>query len=165
MNVLVKELQRHNFATSSEEALIQADQVYAPEELTAANGVALVVEKPSQEPIKSEAQTNYQKLPISTLEQKRFEMLLEANNKFYEKRFEELKASISALQTEIGQLRFELKKVTEKVQQPSEQPLARVETKTVGEKAEKEAHPRQGNYTSDDVSIDKFFYFGAGGKR
>ncbi len=137
MNALASELRKHNFATSSDDAFQQAEQVYNE---SASQQVA-VVEQPIVE-------------RSAPLEEKKVELLLEMNNRKYEQELGLLRSALNSLAQEIEMLKSELRKAVEVSPKPKErqEPL-KTETK--------EAHPRQGNFTPNDVDIQKMFYFGA----
>ena len=139
INALASELRKHNFALSSDEAYQQAEQVY---ETGAVQQV--VVEKPMQ------VQNS------DALAMRRFEMMLEQNNKKYEQEFATYRNAINMLASQLEVLKAELAK-TERVAASEKPKEKQAELKT----EVKESHPRQGNFQPSDVDIQKMFYFGA----
>ena len=139
INALASELRKHNFALSSDEAYQQAEQVY---ETGAVQQV--VVEKPMQ------VQNS------DALAMRRFEMMLEQNNKKYEQEFATYRNAINMLASQLEVLKCELAK-TERVAASEKPKEKQAELKT----EVKESHPRQGNFQPSDVDIQKMFYFGA----
>ncbi|VVB80946.1 Uncharacterised protein [uncultured archaeon] len=137
INSLAKELRSHNFADSSDSAFQQAEQVFEPSVQQ-----VVVEEKPVIAP------------RIDVLSERKFEMLLEQNNKRYEQEIGLLRSALGTLANEIECLKSELKKMSEQNPKPKEhqEPL-KTEVKP--------EHPRQGKFTSSDVDIQKMFYFGA----
>lgn len=136
INALTSELRKHNFATSSEDAFQQAEQLYedSPEQI-------VVEEKqPAAE------QTTH-------LEERKSELLIQMNNKKYEQEFALLRSALNTLAQELETVKTELRKFSEQNPRPKEK-QAELKTET------KEAHPRQGNFTPQDVDIQKMFYFG-----
>ena len=80
--------------------------------------------------------------------------MLEMNSKKNSQELDLLRSAVGRLAHELESLKGELKRLLEEApprQKEKQQPL-KTETK--------EAHPRQGNFTPDDVSIEKMFYFG-----
>jgi len=134
INNLAKELKNHNFADSSDAAFQQAEQVFQPVQRV------VVEEKPVV-------------MKTDALSEKRFEMILEQNNRKYEQELGLLRSALNSLAQEIESLKSELKRLSEHNPKPKErqEPL----------KTEvKEEHPRQGKFTPSDVDIQKMFYFG-----
>ena len=92
--------------------------------------------------------------------QERVNLMVEMANKKVMKELELLKSTVMQLVNEIADLRRNVSNGHVKVEMPKpaveEKP---VEVKPV-EKPQIEGQSRYGNYTSEDVSVDKFFYFG-----
>lgn len=135
INSLASELRRYNFADSSDSAFQQAEQVFEPSQQVVAEEKPVVAPK------------------VDALSERKFEMLLEQNNKKYEQEISLLRSALGTLANEIECLKSELKKMSEQAPKPKErqEPL----------KTEvKEEHPRQGRFTSSDVDIQKMFYCG-----
>lgn len=139
INALASELRKHNFALSSDEAYQQAEQVYE------GTGSQVIVE---QKPMVTSQNQD-------ALSMRRFEMMLEQNNKKYEQEFATYRNAINLLASQLEVLKAELSKFgRENTEKPKEK---QVELKT----EVKEAHPRQGNFQPSDVDMQKMFYFGA----
>jgi hypothetical protein len=135
INSLASELRRYNFADSSDSAFRQAEQVFEPAQV-------VVEEKPSVA------------LKVDVLSERKFEMILEQNNKKYEQEINLLRSALGTLANEIECLKSEMKKMSEQApkQKDHQEPL----------KTEvKEENPRHGKFTSSDVDIQKMFYCGA----
>ncbi len=135
INSLASELRRYNFADSSDSAFRQAEQVFEPAQV-------VVEEKPSVA------------LKVDVLSERKFEMILEQNNKKYEQEISLLRSALGTLANEIECLKSEMKKMSEQApkQKDHQEPL----------KTEvKEENPRHGKFTSSDVDIQKMFYCGA----
>jgi len=141
INALASELRKHNFALSSDEAYQQAEQVYE-----GGTGTQVLVEQKPM--ITSQNQ--------DALSLRRFEMMLEQNNKRYEAEFATYRNAINMLANQLELLKAEL--VKSNVERNAERPKEKqAELKT----EVKEAHPRQGNFQPSDVDMQKMFYFGA----
>ncbi len=72
------------------------------------------------------------------------------------KEINELREEVSRLGSEIAQIKKRLNEFSMK------EPVKKVVKEEVEKAKEehKQVHPRQGNYESEDVAIEKFFYFG-----
>lgn len=99
---------------------------------------------------------------VDFLTQQRIELLLSMRTKKLEEELSRLKEMMSNVQADMFQLR---KLVAERpptgapqeiiVKEVVREPARELEKK----EAPKQPHPRQGNYTSEDVSIEKYFNF------
>lgn len=138
MNSLAAELKKHNFAQSSEDAFQQAEQVYVEKEQSPISEVSqVVVEKPN------------------LLAERRFELILEQNNKKYEQELGLLRSALNSLAQQLEMVRAELHRAHEQAPPKPKEVQAPLKTEV------KEDHPRQGKFTSNDVDIQKMFYFGS----
>lgn len=136
MNAMASELRKHNFASSSDDAFQQAKQMFVPQQ------EQTVVPKP-----KLIEENN-------VLLEKKFELIVQMNNKKYEQEISLLRSAFTALANEFEVLRAQLSKVQEQAPQKPKERQEPLKTEA------KESHPRQGNFTSADVNIQKMFYFG-----
>jgi hypothetical protein len=105
---------------------------------------------------------------LDFLTQQKIELLLNMKTKKFEEQLGNLKQELNMLQGHLSQLRQELN--SRPTMPVSKEPLIRsaepTPTPTVPTPApipiptvKKESHPRQGDYNSDDVSIEKYFNF------
>ena|SRR3989338_3084042 len=139
INALAGELKKQNFALSSDDAYRQAEGVYAE-----GNGAQVVVEEVS-----------HVQHSDGALSLRKFELMIELNNKKYEAEFALYRNAINQLAAELEAVRSELRQRSQEAQVPKQK------EKQAELKSEvKEAHPRQGNFTPSDVDIQKMFYFG-----
>ena len=116
-------------------------------------------------------QTNEQSFDDFFL-QKKIEFLMDANNKKIAKEMTNLQSMISQLHDEIKELKKNgpvhveaaapVQAFVQPVQPVAPQPLPQQVTPP---KPASDVRPRYGDYTSDDVSIEKFFNYGSGRKR
>ncbi len=136
VNSLAAELRKHNFANSSDDAMQQAEQVYMEKEPQVVSDVPQVV---------------VQKADL--LAERRFELILEQNNKKYEQELGLLRSAVNSLAQQLESLKLELFKLHESPKPKEVQAPLKTEPK--------EDHPRQGKFCSADVDIQKMFYFGA----
>jgi len=138
INALASDLKKHNFASSSEDAYQQAEQVYVESEPSVVAEVQpVVVQK------------------VDSLAERRFELLLEQNNKKYEQEVHLLRSALSSLAQELEAVKSELRRLHEQAPPKPKEKQEPLKTEA------KEDHPRQGKFTSTDVDIQKMFYFGA----
>jgi hypothetical protein len=101
---------------------------------------------------------------LDFLTQQKIELILKMKTQKFEEELKGLKEHISNLQTDVMNLRREIANRPVQTAQPARTPdtqnitvtPAREEPKNEEKKTQ---HPRQGNYTSDDVSIEKFFNY------
>jgi hypothetical protein len=106
--------------------------------------------------------------------QKKLEYLMDANNKKLAKEMANLQSMISQLNDEVREMKKGMTTRPVFVEQPTQQaqsvsqPLPEMQQKQVlvnSQKPSSDLRPRYGDYKSEDVSIDKFFYCGAGSRR
>lgn len=98
--------------------------------------------------------------------EKKFEILLEQTNKKLREEITTLRQEISSLHQEIDNLRATLNKTTPPFSFSGEEQTKLSPPKMPREEArEEKIKPRHGDYTSEDVDINKMFYFGGGRKR
>jgi len=156
VNVLAKELKKHGFASDINDAVSQAE--------------GMVSEQPQIQEISTRTLEDQEKkvqageqAKLRELETKFYCLMQEQDKKHAEQMKclqENLKLMLQEIQL-LKEMKFEKQKeIIEEVKKemPAPQPMAQEAPRQEAEK--KEAHPRQGNYKSEDVSIEKFFYFG-----
>ncbi len=141
MNALASELRKNHFAGSSVDAYNQAQDIMSSRE-----------EHKDSVPSRDHSVVQDQ----AALFEKRFQLILEMNNKKYEQEFALLRSAINQLVGELNMVRGELQKAKEQVHEVPKPKEVQQPLKTEA----KEAHPRQGNFTPNDVDIKKMFYFG-----
>ncbi len=137
INNLAKELRNHNFASSSDSAFQQAEQVFEEGQQVVIEEKPAVVQR------------------VDALSERRFEMLLEQNNKRCEQEISLLRSALGSLANELECLKSELRKLSEQAPPKPKDRQEPLKTEV------KEEHPRQGKFTSSDVDIQKMFYFGS----
>jgi uncharacterized protein YukE len=141
MNALASELRKNHFAGSSVDAYQQAQDIMHSRE-----------EHKDSVPSRDHSVVQDQ----AALFEKRFQLILEMNNKKYDQEFALLRSAINQLVGELNMVRGELQKAREQIHEAPKPKEVQQPLKT----EVKEAHPRQGNFTSSDVDIKKMFYFG-----
>ncbi len=175
INELAKNLQKHNFAINSLDATETAKEIFEERKPEVE-----VYQQPTQNETQPTENTG------SALLERRYQLLLEQNNQKFTDEIKQLKETVDSLSFQVLNLRSEIVKINssqrtvekpqeipqvqqtnieqpiqQQTQQQSPQPTQTFTNPApLPEPAKKEPHPRQGNYTSNDVAIDKFFYFG-----
>ncbi|RMF06242.1 hypothetical protein D6764_02655 [Candidatus Woesearchaeota archaeon] len=174
VNLMIKELTKHGRVGSFDAALYEAQRVYrevpeATRERSSVQGSssgAVVLEQPSVQNRAGKeefARIDEQQINslLNALLKEKLAAVLGAYHEGITSEFEALKSTIAGLQRELS----ELKRIpAESVKAPAvqsqvEPPVQRQLPRAEAEKP-KPYNERQGNYTSDDVSIEKMFYFG-----
>jgi len=189
VNALSKELQKHNFATSSQEGLALAESTLArrsvvnqPQSSFSSHQVAIPTATVQFQPAaplappKQQAQSSvpFGEPQLQKQEQapqqeanpfllnKKIEILVKKNNVQLQQELSNVKSLVSSLSEEVKKLRTELKDSQDKntIVLKSQQEQSQVETPV--KKVEKQStfHPKQGNVQPNEVSIEKMFYFG-----
>ena len=125
---------------------------------------------------------------LDAFTQKRFELMIDMSTKKLQQEIVALKEYVSSLNSEIGSLKSQISRIqfqpqqTQTFESPSVQPQPenqniqqkkevkivdcrpenerREEFKSGSSKNSEPIRPRYGDYKPEDVSIDKFFYFG-----
>ena len=116
-----------------------------------------------------------------SLLERRYQLILEMNTKKYDQEINGLKDQISTLSSQIMSLRADIMKIssqpkpqyqqevkneqtqqTQSLNQQYQQELAQQQPTQSNDPTPepKKEHPRQGKFTSEDVPIEKYFYFG-----
>jgi hypothetical protein len=184
MNVLVRELERHGMSRDAamQEAggILSREQPPEPEVPPPMFPQSAAKEAPKEEQLPES--------PGSALLEAKYQYLFEQSFRKYDRLIEDLKSQLSRVTTELDMLRADVRQLAaqhEKLRAervmlppPAEHPHPEIEQlrqQLVNEPAvqpgpirveapapqpEKKQHPRQGNYKPEDVSMEKFFYFG-----
>ena len=165
INDLARELLNHHMADSLTEAVEKARQMLNKSAIPAvgADGSA----KPAQkEEIKVEEVKEVQ-MVSQRMNSDEWKQVLAKNNEYIVEQFTVMKGKLEEAFKEIEKLKEDVKKMDPPLKQlmdgPKKQPSPEEpmqQTIAQPEKKKEEAHPRQGNFKSEDVSIDKIFYFG-----
>lgn len=148
INALAKELVEHGMASNYEEAYSQAEKtILKNDEIWRGNS-----EQTSHIPVHHEPQ---QSNPVTfTLDIKRLEARMDA-----------IEQQVSQAFLKMNEIINEINKIQKKTPQPLEiksEPEPHKELQATFKETKTEPHPRSGGYKSDDVSIEKMFYFGGG---
>lgn len=136
MNELSKELKKHGIAENNKEAFEQAGKIVRDE------AVGNVISQATQ---KTETSDSFDK---------HYQIMLERQNRQLANEIIALKEAVAAIQQEVEKLK-QAKPAAPVQQQPREEKQA-----TFAKKQEPKEHPKQGGFTSEDVAMEKVFYFG-----
>ena len=98
---------------------------------------------------------------LDFLTQQKIELMLQMKMRKFDEEINALKQQVITLHQTIAQLRTELSGRTIKTSsEPEREPVRQVQVSAQTAPPEKkEPHPRQGDYTPNDVSIEKYFNF------
>ncbi|MBW3005730.1 hypothetical protein KY344_02960 [Candidatus Woesearchaeota archaeon] len=136
MNELSKELKKHGMADSTKEAFQKAGNMVRDE------AVGDVISRSEKKP---EERSSFDR---------QYQIMLERQNRQIAQEVQALKETVVALQEAVEQLK-QAKPASAQQQQPKQETQA-----TFAKKQEPKQHPKQGGFTSEDVAVDKVFYFG-----
>lgn len=176
MNELTKELKRHGFAESSFEAIQQVNQIYGDDSLSSEVQHGIIKNSPSE----SIANKNNQETNTSIRDIERKINKINENIEILTNKINEIVKAINDIDERINILKNRppervVERVIEKPVQKRESKdnenndLEKQESKKDTEhnathhekpKDEYSMNQRVGNYQSEDVAIDKMFYFG-----
>lgn len=139
MNELSKELKKHGVADSTKEAFAKAGQMVRDEAV--GDVISHSEKKPEQE---SSFDNQYQ-------------IMLERQNRQLVNEINILKNAVAELQEALEQLKKEPRPTPEPRPEPKRPEPPVMQSKL---KEEKKEHPKQGEFSSEDVAVEKVFYFG-----
>ncbi|MBI4016786.1 MAG: hypothetical protein HY363_03775 [Candidatus Aenigmarchaeota archaeon] len=137
LNSLTVELKKHGM--SADDAFKQAESLLKTKEDTTA--------------VVSQPQTA---LSQDFLLEKKFNLMIDMNNKKFQEAINILQGHISKLSQELANVRNELAEAKHKPRESK----AEVSKEKQESFPKQEVHPRQGQFSPADVSIEKMFYFG-----
>ena len=142
INQLSKDLKRHGLVV--EEAITQASNIVNEDE------VKTFLDK-SKEEIDSSRN------PTST---DQYIIMLERNHRKIAEEVQNIKNEVARMLNEFEELKNKINSSETRPVQREEETKEKQETQAQLSPKKKESHPRQGNFTPEDVSIEKMFYFG-----
>ncbi len=157
MNALAFEFRKHNIAVTSQDAAEQAQEVFrgTKESVGIESTSPQTLKEPLQIEKESESESNG-----SYLLEKKFDYLLQTLNSKTEQKLKSLSDNVDALRAELEAVKSELKRFPDEFQRKKLREKE-AEAQKVLKTEPKEEHPRQGKFNSEDVRIDKFFYYGS----
>ncbi len=156
INDMALNLMRQGLATSHDEAVAQAEKFFKGEGTDFAS-IRERMKDPAQSAVTNELSTENVK------------EILEKNTTFLVKTIKEFQEKIANLEKEISEMKVKNNYIqsgpSQMQQQQSQQPAKLGEVFGSnpiprGADPKPDAHPRQGSFKSEDVSIEKFFYMG-----
>ena len=161
INQLALDLLKQGLAADREEAVRQAERVFKGQ---GAEDYSSLRQRSTEIKLRENGQTQASvALPADEIKQ-----ILEQNAQFVVKKIKEFEEKIGSLGKEIASLHQQfvnqsgptIRELSSRaVEPPAEVKPQRPVSKVVEEVAR--SHPRSGNYTDQDVSIEKFFYMGS----
>jgi len=152
INSLALELMRQGLASDREDAVKQAEMILSKKDYT--NLKETMHEE--KEEIKSEL----------GYDSNRLHEIMEKNNAFIVQKIKSFQEQMDSLKKEVENLRGSMTTMNRKVSGFGENSAPRTESSssssssTPNKQTEIRDHPRVGNFTSGEVSIEKFFYAG-----
>ncbi|MGV8150976.1 MAG: hypothetical protein ACP5NV_04575 [Candidatus Woesearchaeota archaeon] len=160
MNKLAKDLKQHGFAESSFEAIQQANQIYGDDDLSHDVKHGMITSP-------HDRMTGEEKMNETEIDRKFIKM--QNDMKTLTDKMNEIIKAINDMDSRITQL--SKRPVERVIERPVEKPVEKsAETHTEEspvqqthheeKKTEEFTNQRVGNYQSQDVAIDKMFYFG-----
>lgn len=159
MNDMVKNLTKHGIISNSHEALEMASKMYNVEKNDEDMGIN--IEMSNEQKIKEE---------LKSMIDKRLQYFLEKHNSMVYKEFQEIWTKMNQLgphfENKIEQMRNEMSVINQNqpndVQQSTQKKLRQEINQDLKENKEEKIkdNPRSGKFDNDDVSVEKFFYFG-----
>jgi polyhydroxyalkanoate synthesis regulator phasin len=166
INNLALELMRQGLATDREKAVSQAEKILAKKDCSSLNEAMEAVNEAALKEAKDGSEEEKEELSPSQIRD-----ILEKNTSFivkkmkeYQSQLEELKKEIAQLSNEVSFLKREQARQKPLPAQPSPMPSddsgAESATNSKNKASGNVDHPRSGNYSENEVSIDKFFYCG-----
>lgn len=147
VNALASELKKHNFAETNDEAAKLAEEFYQNK-------------KEEKEDEKKSV-----KLENDALSEERFELMMEMREKKMQQELEHMRSTIGFLKNRMDVLNNEVEKLKGKalsspITFEKKKDEIEVQANLKKEKEQKKDHPKSGDYSSNDVDIQKMFYFG-----
>ncbi len=167
INEISKNLRAHHFDMNSEEAVNEVRNIFDAD-IPQPQVQTMQEIKPSQN-LQSTQTTNNQNGASVLLLEKKFQIMLSQSVKTLKDDLTNLQDTVEFLQQELSKLHQKVAKIQQPVAQPQpaqfSQPVQQIQTQQPQQNVQrpeepKPTHPRQGNLTSDDVKIEKFFYYG-----
>jgi|SRR3989338_7236749 len=158
INSLALDLMRQGLANDREDAVTQAEQIYRSRDNS--EGYPTVKESARFDGSQQHNTTE------SALPTHKIQEILEQNTKFMVSKIKEFQEKIAFLENEISTMKTkqQVAAVRQQVAQesavPSQPERPRDQQFASAKEAPSSTHPRSGNYTDQDVSIEKFFYMG-----
>jgi hypothetical protein len=163
INDLALDLMKQGLAQDREEAIAQAEKIFhqgsSEEFKEMRETMQEVKEKRESAPVQKEAEQE--------MSQDQIKNILEQNSAFLVKTIKKFQEKIITLEAEMKQIRATVNYsklptvkdvVSQRTEVPKEKPKEIQQTESSQPKGD--SHPRSGNYSDADVSIEKYFYMG-----
>ncbi len=174
INNLAMDLEKQGLAANREEAIAQAEKIFTG---TAESEGYTSIKEGTEQPVQQQQAEVQSELSENSIKQ-----ILEQNTKFLVKTIKEFNEKIELLEKQVTGLKENINAhriptvkdlIAEEVQarkEPQTETNQEVEEPVQAtpepapkpaQEEKKEAHPRVGNFSDTDVSIEKFFYMGS----
>lgn len=151
INQLSVEFKKHGMAISHDEAFAKASAVVRDDELKDVLAQASTTAASSETPARPNQAT-------SQGFDNQYQVLLERQNRQLVQEIIALKETVAMLKSDVEQLKSNAaRQVMMQQAQPKQEKQSVLHEK---KESSAQSHPKQGNYTSEDVAIDKMFYYG-----
>ncbi|MEM4263573.1 MAG: hypothetical protein QW666_01600 [Candidatus Woesearchaeota archaeon] len=153
INQLSVEFKKHGMAVSHDDAFAKASEVVRDDELKDVLAKTSIAEQSSCACCNEKQSSSH-----STSFDNQYQIMLERQNRQLVQEIMALKETIAMLKSDVEQLKSNAARpvIIQQVQPKQEKQAVLQEKKESSEKS----HPKQGNYTSEDVAIEKMFYYG-----
>lgn len=133
INNLSRELQKHKFSSSSEDAYEQAEGVFQGQRQ----------KKPETQ------QAEVIQMQTNNLPERQFQIQMDDLTKQISQELDSFRTAVNQLIQEMNTIKADVDKIKDKIPKEKQTTVPK-----------QEAHPRQGDYKSKDVDIKKMFYCG-----
>lgn len=156
INALALDLLKQGLASSRDEAVVKAEEVFRDRDAEPYSEMRSRM---------NETKTDYSSKDSGDLHPEKVKDILEKNTTFIVKKFKEFQEKMESMEKEIGYLRNKMLFAGPTSKEVASQPIRGAGDGSSAAKpgqaaAPSASHPRSGNYTDTDVSIEKFFYMG-----
>lgn len=151
INNMALNLLQQGIAKDREDAVMQAERIF---------------QKNSQEytELRTRVGQNVQQEMASAMAPDQIKDILEKNATFMVKKIQEFQSKIDSLQSDVGKLREQMASrpatIVREVPAQQEQQSRQQQQASSSPSSSPPSHPRVGAFTSQEVSIEKFFYMG-----
>lgn len=165
INDLARELLNHHMADSLTEAVEKARQMLNKTDVPGVGmGIPNPVLKKEEFKIEELKEAKQEQAFSQRINNDEWKQVLSKNNEYIVEQFRLMKSKLEEAFKEIETLKEKVKKMDPPLRQLMQEEKKQQHEQgqhTIAQPQQKqEAHPRQGNFQSSDVAIDKIFYFG-----
>ncbi|MFH0701795.1 MAG: hypothetical protein V2A62_05155 [Candidatus Woesearchaeota archaeon] len=160
INAMALELMKQGLATDREDAVVQAEKIFKTKGATEYSSMRDTMQK-----VEQQATIDTPKGETGDLSQNQLKEILEQNTKYVVRKLKEIEDKMLALEKDIASINNKMtyNRPVQSSQEPprlGEIPANNQIQRGPDPKISSSNHPRSGNYTENEVSIEKFFYMG-----